>query len=70
MVNSGCGKTVLCRGNGFRAHVMAMWVEHMYTFIHFSTSTKYAEYILQPLTGACLTPCKLAALINLINQVK
>lgn len=71
MVNSGCGRTVLCWGNGFRVHVMAMWVEHILrTFIHFSTSTKYAKYILQPLTCACLTPCTLAALMNLINQVK
>lgn len=34
MVNSGCGKTVLSRGNGFRAHVMAMWVERIHTHIY------------------------------------
>lgn len=69
MVNSVCGKTVLSRGNGFRAHVMAMWVVHIHLFT-FQQAHKYAKYILQPLTGACITHCKLVALINLINQVK
>lgn len=69
MVNSVCGKTVLSRGNAFRAHVMAMWAVHIHLFT-FQQANKCAKYILQPLTGACITHCKQVALINLINQVK